>query len=203
MKKESKEAMKLAKEELGLDFIKAVSLWKTISGRRFLRAKDYEPAINCWNFMTQVAEVVNHVIEVPTGWDNLKVAHALRSYLKPAGVTAELLNSFSDEEICDFITESVQTFEKLTETETIHKKTMNIIKMGMDSIDSNLCFDSSKATVITEEIKYGDNSMRKVGTAEGGISRMLEKNNLETVTTFMGEVSNNANEMEKIGRAHV
>ena len=195
-RKEVKVAIKTAKEELGLDFTKAVSLWKTISGRRFLRAKDYEPAINCWNFMTQVAEVVNHVIEVPTGWDNLKVAHALRGYLKPVGVTAELLNNFSDEELCDFISQSVQTFEKLTETETIHKKTMNIIKMGMDNIDDDLCFDSSKATVITEEIKYGDNSMRKVGTAEGGISRMLEKNNLETVTAFMGEVSNKDDEME-------
>ncbi len=177
-----------AREELGVDFGKAVTFWKQLRYVGKMTDADYYEMLEAWKILVSLSgdEVIG---------DSL--AHTAES-LKKIFCPAADISSYSDEELAEFINDSIRDFVLSAYSERLKKETSEIIKMSMEHIqfvgDANgyaQCFTDTSvaAKYIGDEVRHNKSKMRIVETAEDGISRMLTEKGLANLTVFMGQSS--------------
>lgn len=186
-----KEAKDNARDALGQDFARATEFIKHRDGLKKFSVEDYNNMVEDWNILTAICDSDN-IDET----DTLSTAKALAEKLSVEEID---LDSYSPDDLRDFIKMSIDRFKNLTTTERLKKDNMNILKMSMDDlviVNESFTFDSSKASEFTgEAVRVGDNpKMRVVATSEDGISRMLNEHGKSSVTMFIGKMSQSAEE---------
>lgn len=199
------EAKTFAKDELGRDFDKAVMFWKKVNNLKFMSTEAYYDMVDGWKLLTGLLGLVDDEKKYINITDSFKnTAQAISSVF----CTNEIdFDGYSDEELKDYIIDSLNNFSLSVFSKKLTKDTGEIIKMSMDDFcfdTDKITFDSTKASKFTgKEVKAHKTDMRIVETAEDAILRMLKEreNPLSSVTVFMGKASQDKEEMILINQA--
>ena len=200
------EARTFAKNELGRDFDKAIMFWKRVNNLKYMTTEAYYDMVEGWKLLTGLLGLVDEEKKFINITNDFKsTAQAISSIFCTNEVD---FDGYSDEELRDYILDSLNGFSLSVFSKKLTKDTGEIIKMSMDDFcfdDLNvITFDSTKASKFTgKEVKAHKTDMRIVETAEDAILRMLKEreNPLSSVTVFMGKASQDKEEQILIDQA--
>ena len=199
------EARAFAKNELGRDFDKAVMFWKKVNSLKYMTTEAYYEMVDGWKLLTGLLGLVDDEKKYINITDNFKnTAQAISSIFCTNEVD---FDGYSDEELRDYILDSLNNFSLSVFSKKLTKDTGEIIKMSMDDFEfdtDKITFDSTKASKFTgKEVKIHKGQIRIVETAEDAILRMLKEceNPISSLTVFMGKSSQDKEEMILIKQA--
>ena len=183
------------KEELGLDYKKALSWWHIINPHLHkMDIEDYISMNNSWRIINALSNGAFVDIESNNGnaitvsSDILFKTYALfkRVYenhkiLKP---------DISDEEMRQYISDGLNKFRRETQTEKLVKEQTSILKSNFSIINfddnNNAYIDSRNASIITgKTISINNPDLVWVESSEDGISRILQERGLAQITINM------------------
>lgn len=193
------EAKTFAKGELGRDFDKAVMFWKKVNSFKYMSTEAYYDMVDGWKLLTGLLGLVDDEKKYINITDSFKnTAQAISNVFCTNEVD---FDGYSDEELKDYILDSLNNFSLSVFSKKLTKDTGEIIKMSMDDFEFGtdiITFNSTKASKFTgKEVKAHKGDMRIVETAEDAILRMLKEreNPLSSVTVFMGKTSQDKEEL--------
>lgn len=183
-----------ARVAIGNDFARAERYYKGVNNITFMTAGDYDQMVIDWDVLQslRLSEVV----------DDLDTT--LAEVMRINHCTAADLDHWDNAKKAEYIKEAVQQFTLSVFTENMTKEQTEVTKMAMSDLnvtDTGIYFNSSKASEYTAdsvrdnrnaEDKASGSFIRRVGSAEDGISRMLATagpngERLDSVVIFMGE----------------
>lgn len=195
------EAKMAVMESLGRDFNKAVSFWKQLKGITFMKPQDYVEMEESWKTLQALVNTDDEELSISiVNGDLLGTARQLRDMFAPNTD----VDSYSHEELVSFIESSLEQFNLAVNTERLVKDSTTMVKMSMDNVtvtEDGALFNTSEAMVLTgQKVDYEqkDSLMRVVDSSEDGISRILQKKGLSSVSIFLGNVSNKEDEMKAL-----
>lgn len=187
------------KKEMGISFNKAMDWYKTIHNI------DSDVKLPEWNLLNMKREwgIFSHlrdmvvVNEEGASGVSLEAKYVDSTYKVCRSIFAKDYDpnlNIPDEDKLDYINQCIASFKLQTESETLHKETLPILKFSTDNIEFNedgvAYFDSSQASsFIGGDIHDNKKGMRWVASSENGISRVLNNLGLSNVVVFMGDDS--------------
>lgn len=183
------EALERAKSIIGEhDFGRALGFYKNLNGRKRMSDADFDQLVEDWKLMSALWET-----DIIGDLDSM-VAEVIRIHNLGDIDTTD----WTDDEKYAFVKEYREQFGVSVFTERLHKEQSSILKASLDDLtfnaDGSITFDSSKAALFTPEnvdvkAKYGKPEMRRVDTAEDGISRMLAEQGRSIAVFFLGQTA--------------
>ena len=185
------------KKEMGISFNKAVDWYRAIHNI------DPEYELPEWNLINMRREwgIFSHLRDIVVineegaSGVSLEAKYIDTTYKVCRSIFAKDYNpdlSIPSDDKLDYINQCIASFKLQTESETLHKEALSILKLSTDNIeftkDGAAYFDSSQASsFVGDSIKDNKKGMRWVGTSENGISRLLNNLGLSNVVVFMGD----------------
>jgi len=169
------------KDKLGRSYERATT-WYSLLNKKPVKAfskEDYDLCYHRWNVFVALGEMVG-TVELEDG-SNVDKLQLEQSYINKTFILMQNVfgvnssNAVTDEDKLAFIQSCLNKFNRDTQTETLHKASIKIIKMSFEDIQdtgNGYVFDSRKC---------GTGNMRYILTSEDGISRLLSDMGKEQV----------------------
>lgn len=183
-----------ARVAIGNDFGRAERWYKNMNNVTNMTAGDYQQLVTDWSVL-QSLHLCDAVDDIDT---------AVAELMRINHCTTDTSN-WTIEDKTAYVKEAVDGFVTSVFTETLTKEQTVVTKMGFNDLmftNDGIVFDSSKAAEYTADKVEGQQgaTIRKVGSAEDGISRMLETagengERLEAIVVFMGETAKTEDEV--------
>jgi len=192
------------KEELGRAYNNALTWYHIMHPyTKKMHLEDYHQMVHEWKLCNAVASMIEtdgDLSTVSVAEEYLDRTYRFFMKLYNGDVTVKR----SDDEKRSYIADCMESFKRETTTETLHKKSTSLLKMSYEDIEfvnGEIYFDSRKASVFIggniSNSKF-TKTMRWVGSAEDGISRILEEHGLSQVICFLGNQGNTPEENQKL-----
>lgn len=189
-----------ARKVLGNDYSKAVAFFKNLKKVKRINTEAMPEVISFWQTLTGYQKAF-----VGEGGSDVQFVDDIKLVAKEIAGIYKVTAPEEDDECRDFILEYLELFTKATKTENLHKTNITMVKGSLDDIefiDGRAVFDSSKASVFTQdEIRAARDesgkirALRVVGSSENGFYREMmdflgscdEPEKKLSVTLFVGE----------------
>ena len=194
------------KADLGRDYQRVLTWYHIMHPEvKKMYPEHYTEMRNQWRLCNAVADMIEIDEESSLSTCTVESQYLDRTYAFFIRLFNGSNESVDDETKRSYIADCMEQFKRQTQTETLHKQNITILKMSYDDItfDSNgkAYFDSRNASVfVGSNIQRSSksDSMRWIATSEDGISRILKKYGLNQVIIHLGNQGRTPEEMEEI-----
>jgi hypothetical protein len=168
------------KERFGRSYERA-TLWYSLLNKKpviSFTSEDYDTCYNQWQVFNALGDMIGTVeLEDGSNVDKLILEEKYidKTFRLMTTIFGVSETSVTNDDKIDFIQSCLSKFKRSTQSETLHKASLKIIKMSFEDIQNTgngYIFDSRKC---------GTGNMRYILTSEDGISRLLSDMGKEQV----------------------